>query len=284
MDYYPALTEPLLDSAPKEIPDQKKDTQTLPQMLIVEDTAEVRTYVKSIFENSYTILEATQGEEGWTKALENIPDIIISDVMMPVMDGITLCKKLKADKHTCHIPLILLTARTSLIFKVEGLETGADEYLNKPFNPRVLELKVRNLLRLRTQMREAFTDNKTLSIEPKRVTLNSADELFIQQTMESIEANMTNAEFAIEDLCRDVAMSRMQLYRKLKALTGLSANEFIRTMRLKRAAQLLEQNQLTIAEVTYEVGFSDLPYFRECFKKMFGVTPSEYAHQKDVEK
>lgn len=284
MDYYPALTEPTLDSAPYETPDQKKDTQTLPRMLIVEDTAEVRTYIKSIFENSYTILEATQGEEGWTQALENIPDIIISDVMMPVMDGITLCKKLKADKHTCHIPLILLTARTSLIFKVEGLETGADEYLNKPFNPRVLELKVRNLLRLRTQMREAFTDNKILSIEPKRVTLNSADELFIQQTMESIEANMTNAEFAIEDLCRDVAMSRMQLYRKLKALTGLSANEFIRTMRLKRAAQLLEQNQLTVAEVTYEVGFSDLPYFRECFKKMFGVTPSEYAHQKDVEK
>lgn len=217
-------------------------------------------------------------------AIEHVPDIIISDVMMPVMDGITLCKKLKSDKRTSHIPLILLTARTSLIFKVEGLETGADEYMTKPFNPKVLELKVRNLLRLRTRMHEVFTDNTVLSIEPKKVTLNSADELFVQQIVESVENNIARSEYSVEELCRDVAMSRMQLYRKLKALTGLSANEFIRSMRLKRAAQLLEQKQLTIAEITYEVGFSDLPYFRECFKKMFGVTPSEYAQRNNVEK
>lgn len=203
---------------------------------------------------------------------------------MPVMDGITLCKKLKSDKRTSHIPLILLTARTSLIFKVEGLETGADEYLTKPFNPKVLELKVRNLLQLRERLHEAFKNSQVLNIEPKKVTLNSADELFIQQVMESVENNMPNTEYTIEHLCHDVGMSRMQLYRKLKALTGLSANEFIRCMRLKRAAQLLEQNQLTVAEITYEVGFTDLPYFRECFKKMFGVTPSEYAQRNMMEK
>ncbi|MCW5910609.1 MAG: helix-turn-helix domain-containing protein [Cyclobacteriaceae bacterium] len=283
MDHYPALIDPDMDSIEyAHTPEQDKNNPVLPRLLIVEDTAAVRTYIKSIFISNFTILEAANGEEGWYQALEHIPDIIISDVMMPVMDGIGLCKKLKSDRRTSHIPLILLTARTSLIFKVEGLETGADEYLTKPFNPKILELKVRNLLRLRARLQEAFSDKAVLNIEPKKVTLNSADELFVQQLMESVENNIANTEYAIEDLCRDVAMSRMQLYRKLKALSGLSANEFIRSMRLKRAAQLLEQNQLTIAEVTYEVGFSDLPYFRECFKKMFGVTPSEYANQKDV--
>lgn len=278
MDHYPSLFEH--DLEPIEYSEEKSadsSSLTLPRMLIVEDTVAVRAYIRSIFNNSFTIIEAAQGEEGWDMAVEHVPDIIISDVMMPVMDGITLCKKVKSDKRTSHIPLILLTARTSLIFKVEGLETGADEYLTKPFNPKVLELKVRNLLRLRARMHEVFTDNTVLSIEPKMVTLNSADELFVHQVVESVENNISRSEYSIEELCRDVAMSRMQLYRKLKALTGLSANEFIRTMRLKRAAQLLEQNQLTIAEVTYEVGFTDLPYFRECFKKMFGVTPSEYA-------
>ncbi len=286
MDHYPSLIDAEWSSIVYEEPVEKTDRSksSLPKLLIVEDVGAVRAYIKSIFIKTHTVIEATQGEEGWDKAIANIPDIIISDVMMPVMDGITLCNQLKSDKRTSHIPLILLTARTSLIFKVEGLETGADEYLTKPFNPRVLELKVRNLLQLRTRLHEAFKNSRVLSIEPKKVTLNSADELFIQQVLESIENNMTNADYTIEHLCHDVAMSRMQLYRKLKALTGFSANEFIRCMRLKRAAQLLEQHQLTIAEVTYEVGFTDLPYFRECFKKMFGVTPSEYAQRNMMEK
>ncbi|MBX2963354.1 MAG: response regulator [Cyclobacteriaceae bacterium] len=285
MDHYPSLIDAEWDSIIQEEPTEKtgRSKSSLPKMLIVEDVSGVRAYIKSIFNNNYTIIEASQGEEGWDKAVTNIPDIIISDVMMPIMDGITLCRKLKHDKRTSHIPLILLTARTSLIYKLEGLETGADEYLTKPFNPRVLELKVRNLLQLRSRMHEAFKNSLILNIEPKKVTLNSADELFVQQIMESIELNMANAEFTIEHLCRDIAMSRMQLYRKLKALTGFSANEFIRCMRLKRAAQLLEQQQLTVAEVTYEVGFTDLPYFRECFKKMFGVTPSEYVQRNNIE-
>ncbi|MBX2944851.1 MAG: response regulator [Cyclobacteriaceae bacterium] len=284
MDHYPSLIDTEWNSISYEEPVEKNDrSRLLPKLLIVEDVSTVRAYIKSIFNNAYTVIEATQGEEGWEKAITTIPDVIISDVMMPVMDGITLCKRLKSDKRTSHIPLILLTARTSLIYKIEGLETGADEYLTKPFNPKVLELKVRNLLQLRTRLHEAFRDRQVLNIEPKKVTLNSADELFIQQVLESIESNMTNVDYTIENLCQDVAMSRMQVYRKLKALTGFSANEFIRCMRLKRAAQLLEQHQLTVAEVTYEVGFTDLPYFRECFKKMFGVTPSEYAQRNIME-
>jgi YesN/AraC family two-component response regulator len=260
--------------------DVEIDLHDMPKLLVVEDNVEVRSYIKSIFIGSYIIYEAGEGKEGFDIALEEMPDLIISDVMMPVMDGITFCKEIKGNIKTSHIPVILLTARTSLIFKVEGLETGADDYITKPFSPKVLELKVKNIMRTRFLMRKVFDDIEILNIEPKRVSLTSADEIFIGKALESIERNMSNADYSIEDLNVDVGMSRMQLYRKLKGLTGQSANEFIRTIRLKRAAQLLEQNQLTIAEVTYEVGFNDLQYFRECFKKLFLVTPSEYVQSK----
>lgn len=278
--YPPLMPDSLFDKEVEEevifqpIEDQSK-------LLIVEDNSDVRAYIKSIFLGKFIILEAEDGKEGLGLAGEEIPDLIISDVMMPVMDGISMTKQLKSNVKTSHIPVILLTARTSLIFKVEGLETGADDYVNKPFNPKVLQLKVRNLIRTRELMRTMFRDNQVLSLEPKQVTLTSADEHFVQKVLESLEGNMSNAQYSVEDLGVDVGMSRMQLYRKLKALTGQSANEFIRTIRLKRAAQLLAQNQLTVAEITYEVGFNDLQYFRECFKKLFGVTPSEYT-QKSV--
>ncbi|HEY9044321.1 MAG TPA: two-component regulator propeller domain-containing protein [Ohtaekwangia sp.] len=279
MDRYPSLQQEPIYIPEKEADIPLENVRDLPKLLVVEDNDEVRAYIKSVFEGSYRVLQASEGKEGMEVALEEMPDVIISDVMMPVMDGITLCTQLKSNVRTSHIPVILLTARTSLIFKVEGLETGADDYVTKPFNPKVLQLKVRNLVRMRERMREMFLDRETLNIEPKRVTLTSADELFVQQALESIEKNMSNPDYAVDDLGKDVGMSRTQLYRKLKAITGQSANEFIRMIRLKRAAQLLEQNQLTIAEVTYEVGFSDLKYFRECFKKLFGVTPSEFAQK-----
>jgi len=254
-------------------------SEDLSKLLVIEDNAEVRSYIKSIFVGSYIVFEAENGKEGLELAFEEMPDLIISDVMMPVMDGITLCKELKTSVKTSHIPVILLTARTSLIFKVEGLETGADDYVSKPFSPKVLQLKVRNLIRTRDSLHKMFNGSEPINIEPKRVTLTSTDEIFIQQLLESIEQNMNNPDYSVETLGTQVGMSKTQLYRKLKALTGQSANEFIRTIRLKRAAQLLEQNQLTIAEVTYEVGFSDLQYFRECFKKQFGQTPSEYSQR-----
>jgi signal transduction histidine kinase/ligand-binding sensor domain-containing protein/DNA-binding response OmpR family regulator len=279
MDRYPVLTPQPLFIPGKDTEPIAENLKDLPKLLVVEDNDEVRTYIRSIFDGTYIVLQASEGKEGLDIALEEMPDLVISDVMMPVMDGITLCTQLKSNVKTSHIPVILLTARTSLIFKVEGLETGADDYITKPFNPKVLQLKVRNLMRMRELMRKMFRDNGVLTIEPKRVTLTSADETFVQQALESIEKNMSNPDYAVDDLGRDVGMSRTQLYRKLKALTGQSANEFIRVIRLKRAAQLLEQNQLTIAEVTYEVGFTDLKYFRECFKKLFGVTPSEFVQR-----
>lgn len=278
MDRYPSLSG--LDLVPVEATmgdDVIASVKPEQKLLIVEDNEGVRSYIKSIFQGEYEIMEASNGEEGFAVAVEQSPDLVISDIMMPVMDGITLCKKLKSDVRTSHLPVILLTARTALIFKVEGLETGADDYVTKPFNPRLLELKVRNFIRMREAMRSHFSSKDVLTIEPRKVTLTSADEIFVGKMVESIEKNMSNADYSVEELGLDVGMSKMQLYRKMKALTNQSANEFIRTMRLKRAAQLLEQKQLTVAEVTYEVGFTDLPYFRECFKKMFGVTPSEYA-------
>jgi signal transduction histidine kinase/ligand-binding sensor domain-containing protein/DNA-binding response OmpR family regulator len=249
------------------------------KLLIVEDNRDVRAYVKSIFRNNYVVLEAEDGKEGIQIAFEEIPDLIISDVMMPVMDGIAMTRRLKSNLRTSHIPVILLPARTSLIFKVEGLETGADDYVNKPFNPKVLQLKVRNLIRTRELIRKAYRDSEALSLEPRLITLTSTDETFIRKVLSSVEENMNNADYSVEELGTDIGMSRMQLYRKMKALTGQSANEFIRTIRLKRAAQLLVQDQMTVAEITYAVGFNDLQYFRECFKKQFNMTPSEYAQR-----
>lgn len=278
MDHYPSLVGLELTPVDADQPGtQPTSLHAERKLLIVEDNEGVRSYIRSIFQSEYEIIEAENGKEGCTLAIDQSPDVIISDIMMPVMDGITLCKKLKSDVKTSHIPVILLTARTALIFKVEGLETGADDYVTKPFNPKLLELKVRNFIRIRENMRNHFSSKDVLTIEPRKVTLTSADEIFVGKMVESIEKNMSNADYSVEELSLDVAMSKMQLYRKMKALTNQSANEFIRTMRLKRAAQLLDQNQLTVAEVTYEVGFTDLPYFRECFKKMFGVTPSEYS-------
>lgn len=258
-------------------PEKHQEKDHLQKILIVEDNQEVRAFTASIFQKSYTVLEAENGEEGLKKAQKELPEVIISDIMMPVMDGINLCKKLKQDIRTSHIPVILLTARTPLIFREQGLETGADDYVTKPFDPKLLALKVKNFIKLREAIKNTFADNAVLEIEPRKVTLTSTDEIFINKALESIERNMDNPDFTVEDLAADVCMSRMQLYRKTKALIGQSANEFIRTIRLKRAAQLLEQDQLNVAEVTYKVGFSDLKYFRSCFKKQFGVNPSTYC-------
>ncbi|GEM_PF-275566 len=251
-------------------------------LLIVEDNEDVRKYIKDIFSKNYNIIEAVNGEDGIEKAIDEIPDLIISDVMMPVKDGIELCSQLKKSEHTSHIPIILLTARTSLIFKVEGIETGADDYITKPFSPQLLGVRVRNLIEQRKNLKRRFSDK--LYVKPKEITLNSLDEKFLQKVIEMVEENMGNSEYGIDDLCSDLGMSRIQLYRKLKALTGLSANEFIRSQRLQRAAQLLNQNQLNISQITYEVGFNDLKYFRSRFQEHFGMTPSDYIKDKGTTK
>ena len=190
---------------------------------------------------------------------------------------------MKSEVKTSHIPIILLTARTSLIFKLEGLETGADDYITKPFNASIIKVRAKNLITSRKILREHFMNGDGMKIEPSSVSFTSKDELFLNNAIKIVENNMSDTGFTVEYLSKELGMSRMQLYRKLKSLTGFSANEFIRLLRLKRAAQLLKHNQMTISEITYEVGFTDLQYFRSCFKRQYGVNPSEYNEEQMVE-
>ncbi|MDN5213550.1 two-component regulator propeller domain-containing protein [Fulvivirgaceae bacterium BMA12] len=266
---------------PSAVDFQNEDEQ--PILLIIEDNNDVRKYITSVFEADYKLYEAKDGLEGFELAQSVVPDLIISDVMMPKMDGITLCHKLKSEFKTSHIPIILLTARTSLIFKMEGLETGADDYITKPFNASLIKVRARNLITSRKILRKHFLNRDGMKVEPSNVSYTSKDELFLNDAIKIVEKNMSDANFTVEYLGRELGMSRMQLYRKLKSLTGFSANEFIRLLRLKRAAQLLNHNQMTISEITYEVGFTDLQYFRSCFKRQYGVNPSEYNQEPIVE-
>ncbi|WP_185154076.1 two-component regulator propeller domain-containing protein [Fulvivirga sp. M361] len=257
------------------------DTQEndLPLILIAEDNVEVKSFIVEFLETTYRILEAEDGVTALEMAKEQIPDLIITDVMMPELDGYQLCQKLKQDEKTSHVPIIMLTAKASGDSMERGFEMGVDYYVTKPFNPKLLELRIKNILRSRHLFKEQVLHNKTVNLDPKHVTISSADENFLKKVVACVEENMSDSNFQIDDLCKHLGLSRIQLYRKLKGLIGQSGNEFIRSVRLKRAAQLIRQDQLTIAEITYLVGFNDLQYFRDCFKKQFGVKPSEYMTQ-----
>jgi YesN/AraC family two-component response regulator len=222
--------------------------------------------------------EAADGNEGWRIATEVLPDIIISDVAMPGLNGTDLCRRLKKDERTCHIPVILLTARSPVIFQMEGLETGADDYITKPFNIGLLQLRVSNLLQSRALLRERYS--KDITLQPANIAITSADETFLNKVMQFIDANILEPTLNVEQLARELSMSPITLYRKIKALTNQSTIEFIRGFRLKRGAQYLERNEFTVTEVAYMVGFSDVDYFRKCFKAEFGCTPKEYAAAK----
>jgi signal transduction histidine kinase/ligand-binding sensor domain-containing protein/DNA-binding response OmpR family regulator len=248
-----------------------------PLLLIVEDNPDVTTYISSFLESEYRIITAENGADGWEKALKKFPDLVISDVMMPVMDGFELCKKLKTDVNTSHIPVILLTARADIESKLEGLEFGADDYVTKPFDTRELQVRSRNLLEQRRKLREKF--NRDLAVQPHDVTVSSLDEQFLNKALEIVEQNLTDPKFTVDRFGKEMAMSRVHLHRKLHALTNQSSSGFIRTLRLKRAAQLLQKRRGNIAQIAYEVGFNNLSYFSKSFHKEFGVLPSEYLNQ-----
>ncbi|MFZ6050408.1 ATP-binding protein [Halocola ammonii] len=256
-----------------EIPDKSISGATLPQLLLVEDNKDVRDYVKSILAADYQIEEAENGKIGLELALEIIPDLVISDVMMPEMDGYELSETLKKDERTSHIPVILLTAKASAESRIAGLETEADIYLSKPFVPQELKLSAKNLITSRKKLREKYS--KGLKFEPSEVAINSVDEQFLSRLIKVIEANFAKPEFTVEKLSSEIGMSRSQLHRKLQALTNESASNFIRSFRLQRAHQLLEKKAGTISEVCYRVGFNSHSYFTKCFLEEFGYKPSE---------
>jgi signal transduction histidine kinase/DNA-binding response OmpR family regulator len=245
-----------------------------PLLLLVDDSKEIRDYVASIFESTYTILTATNGKEGFETAQKHIPDIIISDVMMPVADGFELTKNCKEDTLTSHIPILLLTAKNEITDQLEGLGIGADAYLTKPFSSKLLKARIKNLLENRRKLQERFSQDVILT--PKEIAVTSADELFLERLQKVLDEELTNSEFSATVFCEAMGVSRMQLHRKLKALTGYSTTEFIRSQRLKLAKQLIEQNKISISEVGYTVGFNDPSYFSKCFKQEFGQSPTDF--------
>jgi signal transduction histidine kinase/ligand-binding sensor domain-containing protein/DNA-binding response OmpR family regulator len=264
-----------LPATSNEQPATRRGTGKKPFILIIDDNSDVRRFIRSHLDQDYHILEAADGAEGLQKAIEKMPDLIISDVMMPKMDGIELCRQVKTDERTSHIPVILLTARASGESKVEGLETGADDYITKPFDARELLVRVKNLIEQRRKLRERF--RREMSLQPREVTVNSMDEQFLQRALDIVEKHLSDSEFGVETFSKQIGMSRQHLNRKLQALTEHSANDFIRIIRLKRAAQLLEKRSATVTEIAYEVGFNNPAYFAECFRKEFGRSPSQYA-------
>jgi len=244
-------------------------------VLVVEDNTDVRAYIREQLEENYRVAEACNGEEGIKMAQDNIPDLIISDVMMPRMDGYQFCKAIRANEKTSHIPIIMLTARAGIDDKIDGLETGVDTYLTKPFNARELKANVKNLILQRLQLRKRFS--KSTIIRPSEVTAVSVDQAFLEKIVKTIETHFEDEQFSVESLAEHVHMSVSQLNRKLNALIDQPPGQLIRSLRLQRAADLLAQKSGTISEICYKVGFNDNAYFSRAFKKQFGYSPSEYA-------
>ena len=245
-----------------------------PILLIVDDNPDIREFVRHHFTPEYKVEEAADGSNGWDKALDLVPDIIIADITMPHIDGVELCRRLKADERTSHIPLMLLTAMSSKQKQIDGISAGADDYIVKPFDITVLKAKVDNLLYIRKSLRERFS--REILLQPRDVVLKSPDEKFLKKVIHCIEKNISHPELDVDFLAKNVGVSRTQLYRKINALTDMAVKEFVKDIRLKRAAQLLKQNSLNISEISVEVGFNDTSYFRKCFKEKYGVNASKY--------
>jgi signal transduction histidine kinase/DNA-binding response OmpR family regulator/ligand-binding sensor domain-containing protein len=246
-----------------------------PVVLIVEDNKDIRQHIMQHFDQDFSLLEAIDGRAGWHIATEVIPDLVITDLMMPHMDGTELCRQLKTDERTSHIPVIMLTARASLEDKLRGLETGADDYVSKPFSMKELLARSLNLIDQRRKLRERFS--REIILEPADIVITSLDEKFLQRAISVAEKYIGGEEFSVNTFCEEMRMSRSTLFRKLYALTGQSSLEFINTIRLKRAASLLQQGFGSVTTVALEVGFSNPSHFAKIFKKQFGIAPKQYA-------
>jgi signal transduction histidine kinase/DNA-binding response OmpR family regulator len=258
------------DTSPVETNADEKET-----ILVIEDNADMRGFIREQLTREYRIIEAVQGIEGFALACREIPDLIISDIMMPEMNGIALCEAIKKDERTSHIPMIMLTARDGRESKIEGLETGADDYLIKPFDSHELSARIRNLIAQRQQLRKKYSQQ--IVLQPKNITISSVDNLFLEKVESTIEKYLSQARFGVPQLQDALSMSKTQFHRKMKALTDQAPGEFLRNYRLKRAAQLLEQQGGNVTEIAFAVGFGSLSYFTRSFKDLFGKSPSEYS-------
>jgi signal transduction histidine kinase/DNA-binding response OmpR family regulator/ligand-binding sensor domain-containing protein len=249
-------------------------------VLLIEDSSDVRAYIREQIDSVYSVVEAVDGVEGLEKAFAVVPDLVVSDLMMPKMDGYEVCKRLKSDERTSHIPVILLTAKAGDEDKLKGLETGADDYLVKPFNSRELVVRIRNLIDLRRTLRLRFSE--MIMVKPKDIAGSSVDQLFLEKALAVVESEMGDEHFSVHKFSEELHMSHMQLHRKLKAITNQSAGQFIKNARLQRAADLLRNNSGNVSEIAYRVGFSSPAYFTKCFREQFGILPSDYPSARET--
>ncbi len=250
------------------------DTNNLPLLLVVDDNKDIRNFIKSSLSSDFRIVEAENGEKGVETANNIIPDIIISDVMMPVMDGYQFVSSIKKSKNTCHIPVIMLTAKASEESEMEGLSTGAEDYVRKPFNADILKTKCLNLIRLRSELHRKLKNE--MLMQPAEIEVSSMDDEFLKEVHNIIEQNLSDPEFNVEQLCKKLYMSRTTVYRKIQALTGETPTQFVRAFRIRRGAQLIKAKAGTITEIAFMTGFSSSAYFTKCFKEIFHQLPSEY--------
>jgi DNA-binding response OmpR family regulator len=281
----PSEKVPLIPVEFDEVEEAPQEQDTLAELLeqseeekivlVVEDNVDMRSYIRQYLDDRYQVTEAQDGREGLEKAMTEIPDLVISDIMMPRMDGYTLCRALKTDEKTCHIPVILLTAKAAAEDKLAGLEIGADDYLTKPFDGKELSARATNLIRLRQQLREKYRSGDLLDVGP--APTNKLDQAFLKRVQKIIEESMEDEAFGVEELAQKLKLSRTQLHRKISALTNRPASLFIRSVRLHHARKMLAQNELTVNEVAYRVGFSSHAYFSKCFREAFGCTPREFV-------
>lgn len=247
-------------------------------VLLVEDNEDFRFYLKDNLRMHYRIIEAADGKEGWQKALSHHPQLIVSDISMPEMDGLDLTEKIKSDKRTSHIPIILLTALAAEQEQIKGLGTGANDYITKPFNFQILNAKIKNLLTLNRIFKDTYT--KQFKVTTPEIEIESGDARLLNKVFLYIEQNLTNSNLSVEDLSRHMSMSRSTLYTKIIEMTGQSPVEYIRNVKLEKAALLLEKSTLTISEVGYATGFATPNYFTRAFKAKYHMLPSQYMNIK----
>jgi len=280
----PSIIHELVEEGPGEeerVGDNKsrvidKIISGLPTMVVVDDDAEMRGYVKEIFMEQFNIYETEDGASAFELIGKLLPDIVVSDVVMGKMDGIGLCRRLKENAHLAHIPIILLTGSASEQSRLVGLECGAEDYVSKPFSKDLIVARVQNILRSRNRLQQYFFN--TITLKPTS-SIEADHKEFLERCIRIVDQYMDNPEFSVQLFCQEIGMSHPTLYKRIKAISGLTVNVFIRYLRLRKAAELLINTGNTVVEVTYATGFNDLKYFREQFSKLFGMTPSEYIRR-----
>jgi DNA-binding response OmpR family regulator len=274
---------PLIDTAPASLAsqtveeDDNKEEKHVPNILIIEDNPDMRLFIKNEFSDTYKVTEAHNGTVGLEKALEEIPDAIICDIMMPGINGYEVCQKLKNDDRTSHIPVLMLTAKSSEQHIIEGFESGADDYVAKPFSSAILKVRIKSLIDSRELLRKKFLKEPFAAIKDFSPTKN--DEELLKKAYSIVERNLSNPDFEVKDFAYEIGMSRAQLYKKINAVAGQSVKEFIRIIRLKKAAELLVNSDMNISEIAYHVGFASQSYFTTSFTEYFGINPSKYAEK-----